>query len=456
MEAPNAFQEREKLIKPEKSIELSLKSDNNVLYDLSLYFISDKLYLRAKAKELFRKKKYSNEYTLDQIKSNKFFFLHESVEEIYQELESIFGKHKNDNEIMILEETNKIVLRIPLPSVKIKECIFELNEVIVSVDQKFEDVFVKLGDMQKDELERYNSIKQDNNEIKELNNNIKQLVSELKEQNIDLKKQNGELKEQNKNIKNQIIELKSKNEELKEQNNKTNCQLQEIKNINEKIIEHINSISGKSDKIKNNIIQEIKNDNDAKYNKIMEKINFIYKYIETKKDEEINQLEKIKYQKSQELNLIKSWINSTLDTKANINLQLIYKKSRDGDTINDFHWACDGQGKTVTIIETKEGLKFGGFKNDSWDRKGWKKNNKDFVFSLTRKQKYSHNNNGDSTYSVDDCISFGNNSNTGDISFRKTMNIGFNGNCSFGTNQELNLKKGYFETKEIEVYKAIY
>ena len=158
----------------------------------------------------------------------------------------------------------------------------------------------------------------------------------------------------------------------------------------------------------------------------MDKINFIYNYIDEKKEEERNQLDKINNQKSNELRLIKSWINSTLDTKASIKFELIYKKSRDGDTINDFHWCCDGKGKTVTIIETKEGLKFGGFKNDSWDRKGSKCNNKDFVFSLTRKRKYSYHC-GSSTISNDDNISFGNSSTCGDICFNKTMNIGYNG-----------------------------
>ena len=37
------------------------------------------------------------------------------------------------------------------------------------------------------------------------------------------------------------------------------------------------------------------------------------------------------------------------------------------------------------------------------------------------------------------------------------MNIGYNGHTNpYQTNQELNMKKGYFEAKEIEVYKAIY
>lgn len=36
------------------------------------------------------------------------------------------------------------------------------------------------------------------------------------------------------------------------------------------------------------------------------------------------------------------------------------------------------------------------------------------------------------------------------------MNIGYNRNCLFGTDYMLNMKKGYFEALEVEVYKAIF
>ena len=90
--------------KPEKLIEFSLKSDNEKQYDLSIYYIWDKLYEKAISQDIFRKKKYSNEYTLDQIKSNKFFFLHENIKEIYQELEPIISKFKKENEILLLKK----------------------------------------------------------------------------------------------------------------------------------------------------------------------------------------------------------------------------------------------------------------------------------------------------------------------------------------------------------------
>ena len=85
-----------------------------------------------------------------------------------------------------------------------------------------------------------------------------------------------------------------------------------------------------------------------------------------------------------------------------------------------------------------------------------KKITKTLFFLSQEKTKYSHNNNGDSTYSNDENICFGNSSGGGNICFYKTMNIGYNGNSSFQTNQDLSMKKGYFDAKEIEVYRAIY
>ena len=103
MEAPKAYEET----KPQKSIELTLKSEQNIPYDVSIYYILDKLYLKATSKDMFNKKKYSNEYTMEHIKENKFFNLHETIEEIYEELNSIIKKDKDD--IIILEETNRII-----------------------------------------------------------------------------------------------------------------------------------------------------------------------------------------------------------------------------------------------------------------------------------------------------------------------------------------------------------
>ena len=40
---------------------------------------------------------------------------------------------------------------------------------------------------------------------------------------------------------------------------------------------------------------------------------------------------------------------------------LLYRGSRDGLNISDFHRNCDRKGPTLTVIEDKNGCIFGGF-----------------------------------------------------------------------------------------------
>ena len=54
----------------------------------------------------------------------------------------------------------------------------------------------------------------------------------------------------------------------------------------------------------------------------------------------------------------------------NIKLELIYRGSKDGFKVDSFHEKCDGQGKTVVIINSK-GNVFGGFTDISMCSSSW-------------------------------------------------------------------------------------
>ena len=140
---------------------------------------------------------------------------------------------------------------------------------------------------------------------------------------------------------------------------------------------------------------------------------------------------------------------------------LIFKKSRDGDSFQDFHKFCDNKGKTVLLIETKEGRKFGGFTNNSWNSSGnWQTDYNDFVFSLDLDKKYNHTKNphstvGDNYYGAVFCNS---RNDQVDISFEvnTSLNNGItNSSFTFKTDKELNNGKDKFDTKELEVYQVI-
>jgi hypothetical protein len=66
---------------------------------------------------------------------------------------------------------------------------------------------------------------------------------------------------------------------------------------------------------------------------------------------------------------------------------LIYKGTKDGFTIDDFHRCCDGQGATITVIQTLDNHLFGGYSSVSWNfHQGVKSGVTDrtaFLFTLT-------------------------------------------------------------------------
>jgi len=75
----------------------------------------------------------------------------------------------------------------------------------------------------------------------------------------------------------------------------------------------------------------------------------------------------------------------------NITTKLLFRKSEngdsfdDGDSFDEFHRLCDNKGKTLVLIEGKEGFIIGGYTTKNWDKSGdWYKDDGSFLFSLTK------------------------------------------------------------------------
>ena len=87
--------------------------------------------------------------------------------------------------------------------------------------------------------------------------------------------------------------------------------------------------------------------------------------------------------------MLKNWINATENSNKNIRTKLLYKLSKDGDSIDTFHKLCDNISPTLVLVETKEGRKFGGYTTCIWClNKGGKKDGKTFLFSFDEKKMY--------------------------------------------------------------------
>jgi len=278
--------------KPKNVKTLNLKSDKNNDYEIQLYVYENNLIFEGQTQNAIPQKNYKRIYSFEDAQKNKYFLICENINEIYDEILSQISQ--NEKEVKISEKNEKantLILTIPLNTKKIKECFFEIDEVVNNTNDKINELYSIVN-----------------------------------------------------NLTNEVKNLKEKNQKLEEKNQKLEERVEE-----------------------------------------MEKLLLLpYKENMVKKE----------LQKQKDMNRIKEWISPGKDIKFN----LLFKKSTDGNTTKDFHDHCDNKGKTLIIIETTEGRKFGGVTYDNWNTNNtWRTNHKDFVFSLDLNKKYNYSGSGNTT-----------------------------------------------------------
>ena len=95
---------------------------------------------------------------------------------------------------------------------------------------------------------------------------------------------------------------------------------------------------------------------------------------------------------AQELEIITRKINTKLNNKNNkLTLNLLYKATADSDKASAFHEKCDKANRTIVLIETDKGKRFGGYTSMSWKGEAEEKNDEEaFVFSLDKMKTYDN------------------------------------------------------------------
>lgn len=148
--------------------------------------------------------------------------------------------------------------------------------------------------------------------------------------------------------------------------------------------------------------------------------------------------------------------------------RLIYKATRDGFSAGDFHQCCDGQGATLTVIQSKDGgYLFGGYRFVSWQSEGSYSTdtNNPFLFTLTNPHdipptKYPVT---EVRYAIVCNKIYGPVFGGGDLYVQTLRNGNQNGTINFPHSYEDTTGKGTatftgsntFQTSEIEVYRLI-
>jgi hypothetical protein len=155
----------------------------------------------------------------------------------------------------------------------------------------------------------------------------------------------------------------------------------------------------------------------------------------------------------EQYHLICDWINKEKSFK----FKLLYKGTKDGDTIEIFHNKCDNQAPTISIIKSTDGQVFGGYTSKSWD-KNQKKDVPDplsFLFNINNKKKYCVSNNKGIMKDYI-CDFGGNNFHELWIKNYYLSEISYcdNGQGYNFKNYELSGGKNSFKVQELEVYRV--
>ena len=345
-------------------------------------------------------------------------------------INDIKEKKKSDlkNNIKILEDlSNNINESIN----KIKILYEKINEKKEELKLKIQKIFTKIRNI--------------------LNDREDELLLEVEKKYDDLYFKEELIKESEKLPSNIKISLeKGKSTDKEWDNNKLNSNINDCINI-ENNIQNINIINDNIKKYNNNnnnINIQFSPEEDKQINSFLEKIK---NFGEINTDKLL--INSLIITEVEEFKLINSWIspNKTLD------YQLLYRATRDGDTVNDFHNKCDNKSPILLIGKTPKGFIFGGFTtiNLKFFYKDEKLSDSDaFVFSLNQKKKFNSIDKEKAIYSTQNhCIIFGNGSNTLQIenNILKNKRHWSNPNGSYG--QDLNLTEDrYFSIIELEVF----
>ena len=145
-------------------------------------------------------KSFSNKYSFEEIRKNKYFLQFDTLEEILDELK----ERINNNKIIIKENEDNLIINIPLPSSKNKEIIFELKRIIKGNNDRLNeltDLIMKLNT-------EINNIKIETKQLKDKCNNLENNNILLKNENIQLKKEINDMKEKETQLINENDQLK--------------------------------------------------------------------------------------------------------------------------------------------------------------------------------------------------------------------------------------------------------
>ena len=143
----------------QKKYDIYLKSNN-----------STSIKLEGNFKNNLTNENYSSIISIEKIKENKYFLMFDTIDEILNEFNLLLEKNNGK----IIEEKDKIILKISLNTSKIKEAKFTINKKEKKENEKIEELYSLINNL--------------NNKINDLTNEINELKNIINKQNETIKK----------------------------------------------------------------------------------------------------------------------------------------------------------------------------------------------------------------------------------------------------------------------------
>ena len=332
-------------------------ADEETTYLLNFEQVKDKLRIKVIEKNSFPQNEFENFYSLeDLIKIDKWFKIFYNIENLLIEFDQLtkneyFSIERRKKDCLSLYITfpinllDKIEIPIPINEIDNKDLFFQLISKINEIDSKEKNDIIS---------------------IDEKLSNLEHLISSMEpnQENVNEDEKEKNVKENENNNMNNLEEMK---ENLK----------QEIKNNMKN--------ENEQEKISNqNSYDELKQNN--YYLSLDEKhLPFQESTIFSENDEE----------RQKEIEVIAHWLSPSLSNLENppkiLYTKLLYKSETDGDKASNFHEKCDNISPTITLIQTKEGYRYGGYTSVCWEapeQSEFKPDNDAFIFSFDTLKKY--------------------------------------------------------------------
>lgn len=376
-----------------KILTYEINSDEETSYILNFEQVKDKLRIKISEKNSYPPNEFENFYSLeDLIKIDKWFKIFYNIENLLTELEqltknerfSIERKKKDCLSLYILfpiDLLEKIEIPIPLNEVNNKDLFLQLiskiNEIdskgkndIIAIDEKLNNLehLIQTMEVNNNQAEGEGEENLENEKKENMGINLDEQINQEDGKMNNLKEMKDALKQQ---IVNNIKNANSNEYEHNENENENEHEEEQEQEHDEKI-SHENSY----EELKNNNIYLLVDQNQLPFQE-----STIFST-----DEE---------ERQREIELIVEWISPSLLNLPNppkvLRTKLVYKSEIDGDKSSTFHKKCDKLGPTITIIQTKDGYRYGGYTSVSWEgleQPEFRADPDAFIFSFDTVKKY--------------------------------------------------------------------